>query len=303
MNNKDLFKTIGHIDDRLIEQADTAKRANKKNYAVLGSIAAAACITLAVGLANYSSLPAPQPAVPQISEQAPASSPTGIRKYLNYNGYRYAFVDDGAPFKFTGAEPVKSLGKLTIDLNGENGNTNESGDTQKDYAATFAAGGTLYEVPGYPSHFRIAVQYQQHYYLAEVVAKVNDSAFTAKEYLDMSNLKAQVQDIHILNHAGNDVLKKITEPASVESLIDGLYNAQTAELAGKDYEGIAEAQSQGKSYQLKFNLKDGTGTFMYIIPELNIVSMGDSYYRLPDNFIGQAGAVFKNLKQEAPPLY
>ncbi|MBV6716426.1 hypothetical protein [Paenibacillus chitinolyticus] len=124
------------------------------------------------GLAFYESSPIPQPASPQILQQAPSASPTGIRKFLTYNGYRYAF-----------------------------------------------------------------------------------------------------------------------------------YAAKTADLTNRDFEGIAEAQSQGKSYQLKFNLKDGTSMAMYIIPELKIVSMGDAYYQLPDRFLDQSGDTFKNLKQDALPLY
>ncbi|EGL15123.1 MULTISPECIES: hypothetical protein [unclassified Paenibacillus] len=255
------------------------------------------------GLAFYESSPIPQPASPQILQQAPSASPTGIRKFLTYNGYRYAFVDDGAPFKFTGTEPVKSLGTLVVDLNRETGKNTEDSDVEKDYAATFAVGGELYEIPAYPSHFRIAVRYEQNFYLAEIVAKVNDSAITAKDYLDMSNLKEHVQDIHILNHAGNDILKKMTDPVSVKSIIEGLYAAKTADLTNRDFKGIAEAQSQGKSYQLKFNLTDGTSMAMYIIPEFKIVSMGDAYYQLPDRFLDQSGDTFKNLKQDALPLY
>ncbi|MGW9124063.1 hypothetical protein ACWGPW_03560 [Paenibacillus chitinolyticus] len=301
MNNKDLFKTIGYIDDQLIEKAHTARRATKKSYALWGSVAA--CVALVSGLALYESPPIPQPASPQVLQQSLPASPTGIRKLLTYNGYRYAFVDDGAPYKFTGTEPVKSLGTLVADTGPETGKNAEGSDVEKDYTATFAVGGKLYEIPAYPSHFRIAVQYEQNFYLAEIVAKVNDSAISAKEYLDMSNLKKHVRDIHILNHAGNDVLKKMTDSASVESIVEGLYTAKTADLTNREFEGIAEAQSQGKSYQLKFNLKDGTGMAMYIIPELKIVSMGDSYYQLPDRFLELSGDLFKNLKQDALPLY
>ncbi|MWV45685.1 hypothetical protein GRF59_18895 [Paenibacillus sp. HJL G12] len=247
------------------------------------------------------------PASPQISQQTPSASPTGIRKILNYNGYRYAFVSDGAQFKFTGAEPVISLGTLDWDMAsgiGQNGEKNNAKNVaEKDYAATFAVGGKLYEIPGYPSHFRIAVKYEQNYYLAEIVAKVNDSAITAKDYLDMSNLKEDTKDIHILNHVGDDVLKKVTDHASVESIVKGLYDAKMADLSNKEYEAIAEAQSQGKSYQLKFNLKDGTDMAMYIIPDLQVVSMGDAYYRLSGAFFKQSGDIFTGLKQEALPLY
>ncbi|MCJ8010587.1 hypothetical protein MUG84_02380 [Paenibacillus sp. KQZ6P-2] len=201
-------------------------------------------------------------------------------------------------------EPVKSLGTLDIDINQESDEKNDEDNyVEKDYATTFAVDGMLYEIPTYPSHFRIAVKYEQNYYLAEIVGKVNGSAITAKEYLDMSNLKEHTKDIDILNHVGNDELKKVTDHASMESIIEGLYSAKTAELTNKEYEAIAEAQSLGKSYQLKFNLKDGTHMAMYIIPELKVVSMGDAYYQLPDTFFDQTGDVFSGLKQEALPLY
>ncbi|WP_340009383.1 hypothetical protein MHH52_14305 [Paenibacillus sp. FSL K6-0276] len=302
MNNKDLFKTIGYVDSNLVEKANTARRTNKRTFAKWGTLAA--CAALVLGVAIYSSPLKPSiTKSPQITQQTPVSAPTGIRKILNYNGYRYAFVGDGAQFKFTGVKPEKSLGTLDYDINQEIGKDNGDNYVEKDYSSTFAVGGKLYEIPTYPSHFRIAVKYEEEYYLAEVVAKVNDSAMTAKEYLDMSNLKEHAKDIHVLNHVGNDVLKKMTDHASVESIIEGLYSAKTADLSNKEYEAIAEAQSQGKSYQLKFNLKDGTYMAMYIIPELKVVSMGDAYYQLPDTFFDQSGELFSGLKQEVLPLY
>ncbi|WP_313638784.1 hypothetical protein [Paenibacillus sp.] len=301
MNNKDLFKTIGYVDGNLVEQANIARRTNKKVYAKWGSLAA--CAALVLGVVIYNSPLAPSVTSPQITQQTPVSAPTGIRKILNYNGYRYAFVGDGAQYKFTGVKPEKSLGTLDYDINQEIGKDDGDNYVEKDYSSTFAVGGKLYEIPTYPSHFRIAVKYEEEYYLAEVVAKVNDSAITAKEYLDMSNLKEHAKDIHVLNHVGNDMLKKMTDHASVESIIDGLYSAKTADLSNKEYEAIAEAQSQGKPYQLKFNLKDGTYMAMYIIPELRVVSMGDAYYHLPDTFFDQSGELFSGLKQEVLPLY
>lgn len=302
MNNKDLFKTIGYVDGNLVEKANTARRTNKRTFAKWGTLAA--CAALVLGVAVYTSPLKPSfTNSPQISQQTPVSAPNGVRKILNYNGFRYAFVGDGAQFKFTGMKPEKSLGSIDFDINQEIGKDDGSKDVEKDYASTFAVGGKLYEIPTYPSQFRIAVKYEGHYYLAEIVAKTNDSIMTAKEYLDMSNLKEHAKEIHVLNHVGNDVLKKMTDHASVESIIDGLYSAKTANLSNKEYEDIAQAQSQGKSYQLKFNLKDGTYMGMYIIPELKVVSMGDAYYQLPDLFIDQSGELFSGLTQDVLPLY
>jgi len=302
MNNKDLFKAIGDVDGNLVEEANTTSRTNKKLYVRWGTIAA--CLALVVGLSIYKSPSTPQSASLKISQQTQVSaSPTGIRKILNYNGYRYAFVEDGAQFKFTGLLPVQSLGTLEYDINPETGKSGGDNNVEKDYSSTFAVGGKLYEIPTYPSHFRIAVKYEHHYYLAELVAKVNDSEMTAKEYLDMSNLKERAKEIHILNHVGNDVLKKMTDHAFVETIIEGLYSATNADLTNKEYEAIGQAQSEGKSYQLQFNINDGTQTAMYIIPELKVVSMGDAYYQLPEAFFDQFGDIFAGLKQEALPLY
>jgi hypothetical protein len=302
MNNKDLFKTIGYVDENLVEKANTARRTHKKTFAKWGTMAA--CAALILGIAIYSSpLKTSMTNSPQISQQTPVSAPNGVRKILNYNGFRYAFVSDGAQFKFTGMKPEKSLGTLDYDMNQEIGKDDGDKHLEKNYSSTFAVGGKLYEIPTYPSQFRIAVKYEEQYYLAEIVAKVNDAKMTAKEYLDMSNLKKQVKDIHVLNHVGNEELKKMTDHVAVESIIDGLYTATTANLSNKEYEAIAGAQSQGKSYQLQFNLKDGTYMAMYIIPELKVVSMGDAYYQLSDTFFDQSGELFSGLKQEVLPLY
>lgn len=302
MNNKDLFKTIGYVDGNLVEKANTARRTNKRTYAKWGTMAA--CAALVLGVAIYTSPLKPSMTnSPQISQQTPVSAPSGVRKILNYNGFRYEFVGDGAQFKFTGMKPDKSLGTIDFDINKEIGKNDGGEVVEKDFSSTFAVGGQLYEIPMYPSQFRIAVKYEEHYYLAEIVAKVNDSAMTAKEYLDMSNLKKHAKDIHVLNHVGNDVLKKMTNHTSMEAIIEGLYSATNADLTNKEYEAIAGAQSQGKSYQLKFNLKDGTYMGMYIIPELKVVSLGDAYYHLPDTFFEQSGDLFSGLKQEVLPLY
>lgn len=282
MNNKDLFKAIGYIEDSLVEKANMTSRTNKKSYGRWGTVAACAVLLLG-GLAIYKLGPTPLSDSLEISQQTEvSSSPAGIRKILNYNGYRYEFVGNGAEFKFTGLDD-KSLGK--------------------DYDSTFAVGGGLYEIPTYPSHFRIAVKYEQNYYLAEIVAKINGPEMTAKEYLEMSNLKELAQEINILNHIGNDVLKRITNQAFIDSIIEGLYSTKNVDLTNKEYENIGSAQSQGKSYQLQFNMKDGTQMAMYIIPELKVVSMGDTYYRLSNVFFDQAGDIFSGLKQEALPLY
>jgi len=286
MNNKELFKSIGNVDEDMIVEASTArhtKRSKKIAYTKWGMIAACAALVLGIAIVK-SPLSTTITSSPQISQQAPVSAPNGVRKILNYNGYRYAFVADGAQFKFSGVKLNQSLGTV-------------------DNASTFATGGELYEIPSYPNHFRIAVKFEANYYLAEIVAKIDDSAMTAKEYLDLANLNKNSKDIYIMNHVGNDVLKKMTDQPTVASILKGLYSAKNATLSNKEYEAIAEAQSQGKSYLLKLNQKDGTSISMYIIPELKVVSIGDAYYHLPDDFFDQAGELFTELKQEVLPLY
>lgn len=85
-------------------------------------------------------------------------------------------------------------------------------------------------------------------------------------------------------------------------MLEIISTSTAAELASSDYEQIASAQSEGKSYQLHVTLSDNTYYSMYLLPELGLISIGDDYYRLPDSFSQNYSELFSSLPTQTPPL-
>lgn len=310
MNNKEIFKEIGHIDEHLVEEASVAKGRKKPTFKKWGLVAAGFVFVTGIGGVVYNSaMNAPQSALqspPQITQQQlPVSAPTpeGYRKIFYYNGYTYALVEGEELYQLNDFEPTKPLGTLQFDImQGEKEDgTNKYAETE--FATNYAVGGKLYEIPAYPSKFRVAVEYEGIYYLAEIVSKVNNSEVSAKEYLDFASLKEHTQEVSIFNHMGDQSLYKFTDHTTTQSIIEELYTAKAVNLTDKEYEAIGGAQSEGKSYQLKFMMKDGTDVSMYIIPELKSISMGDNMYQLSDSFLAKYGPIFTELKQAPLPQF
>ena len=80
------------------------------------------------------------------------------------------------------------------------------------------------------------------------------------------------------------------------------YQAGPAELDSDGYQQIAQAQREGLSYRLSFDLSDGTKYWLYVIPALDIAMIGDGRYTLPDTLSGQFGGLFDGLEQTPPSI-
>lgn len=87
----------------------------------------------------------------QSQSQLSADAPVGMRKFLNYNDFRYAFVEDGKSFDFSSLTLGDELGTLEYDIVA--GMASGQSVSDKEFSASFAVGGKLYAHPDYDRHF------------------------------------------------------------------------------------------------------------------------------------------------------
>ena len=260
MRGEELLEKMEYAAPEFIEAAERTKRVRRK---VNRWIAAVACIALvALGSAGLW-LNAVHPQTPPVRQGAPAADdPAGRRKTFNYNGWRYVFLENGSTYLLEPEQLGEQLGVL-------------------DSTAPFAAGGVLVRVNGYDPLFRVAVEWEGDYYLGERVGAADGSVMDAAEYILAAGFEQNVQKIEICDHFEREVLDTLTG-SGVNRLLELLKEAQPAKLTNEEYERIARAQSEGKSFRLRLLLKDTTQTGMYVIPSMSIVMIGDNRYVLPE---------------------
>ncbi|MEA5137365.1 MAG: hypothetical protein VB035_14645 [Candidatus Fimivivens sp.] len=229
---------------------------------------------------------------PQITIVTPAAdSPMGIRKIMNYNGYRYAFLENGATYNLNKSEITKSLGKLEYDITKDPKNNGT-----KEFSATFAVGGTIYEIPSYNTAFRVAVEIDGNYYICENVDVVGDGTLDVSDYFKKANFTDIVDEIIIYDHFKQNALDTITGE-KVKQMIEDLSKSAPVVLSNDDYERIGKAQKSGKSFLLSFELNDKTQYKIYVIPTLGISMIGDNKYTLTDEFVFDYRDLFNEYSQ------
>lgn len=273
MRGKELLEKMEYVSPEYIEAAErTARVRNNANR----WIAAVACIALvAVGAAGMW-LYAAQPVAQPVRQGAPAAdAPAGMIKTFNYNGWRYTFLENGSTFLLEPEQLGEELGAL-------------------DSTANFAAGGTLVRVNGYDPLFRVAVEWEGDYYLGERVGAADGSEMDAAEYISAARFAQNVEKIEICDHFGREVLDTLNRKKA-RQLLALLTEAQPAKLTNEEYERIARAQNEGKSFRLRLLLNDTTQTGMYVIPSMSIVMIGDNRYVLPEEAAQEVIRIFEGL--------
>jgi len=202
----------------------------------------------------------------QPQSQPSADAPVGMRKFLNYNGFRYAFVEDGKSFDFSSLTLGDELGTLEYDIVA--GMASGQSVSDKEFSASFAVGGKLYAHPDYDPAFRLIVKLDDQYYLAELVGKTDNTTIEPDYFFEHSKLSTTATGCDILNHIGNTTFSSL-DSEDAKAMLEIISASTAAELASSDYEQIASAQSEGKSYQLHVTLPDNTYYSMYLLPELD----------------------------------
>lgn len=271
---------------------------NKKRMAPLHWIMPAACA--AAVLLSVVSLPQFQPAVesPEVIQQVTvgADSPNGMRKFMNYDGLRYVFLENGATYDLEADQLSQSVGTLEHDI----GQDPERYSTME-FASTFAVGGTIYEMKGYDPAFRLAVETDGYYYICQSVNTVDNAGLELDTYFKTAALEERVKRIQICDHAGRESLAEISGH-EVQEMLSIISCSTQAELTDEQYQQISKAQRTGGSFLLKCRMNDGTTYQMYVIPALSMVMAGDSTYILPDAFSEKYGSIFDDLEQPSSPM-
>ncbi len=221
---------------------------------------------------------------PEVDETPSSVSPTGVTKQLHYNNSRYSFLQDGAEMEIAPESLGAQLGVLSLmdglTINEETGmaevGENGYGNTYADFASTYMDGGTVYELADHSSDYRVAVEKDGKYYVAEKSGNYDNSPLAVDEYFTNSGLMDKVVGVDIYNHMGDTLHKSLTEEETKE-LLNSISVGTGTDSSELNYDEIVGAQSSGQSYKMHLMLEDGTYTTSYIMPSLNMFSLGDGY--------------------------
>lgn len=296
MNAKIFSDAMSTINSKYVEEAVLYQKKKTGSSTLFKLGAAAACLVLAASATFTAKQILRKDEVLQIEVSRPAAdSPAGMRKFMNYNGRRYIFMENGAAYSLSEKQLKDNLGTLEYDI---------ASDPQthagKEFSTTFALEGTLYEMAGYHPDFRIAVKWNGAYYICQSVGLTDNSPLNIQEYFETARFPETINDIAIYDHSGREMLGDFPQNKTA-SLISILSQAEPADLSEEDYEQIAHAQREGKSFRLVFELNDGTSYSLYVIPSLDIAMIGDSRYALPEAFADNFGALFDGFCQKPLP--
>lgn len=289
MRGSELLEKMELVDPAFVEAADAVPA--QRNIGWRNWLAAAACVVLVAASAVTMGRLTEEPVTPIQPNSIAATSPNGVRKYLNYNGCRYVFLNSGSAYDLTQQQLGDALGTIVYDIQAapkENG--------KLDFAATFALGGTVYQLRTYDPAFRIAVKLDGNYYIAENVDTVDGSDVDMAAYFETADFEKTVKEIQIYDHFGREKLETV-KGSKVSKMIALLSQVHPAELSNEDFERIGKAQKNGKSFLVVFRLADTTQFQLYVIPSMSIAMIGDNRYRLPEAFQNDFGTLFGSLKQ------
>lgn len=271
--------------------ASTRSRAIRR---ILPAACAAAVLLVVAAVPHFSAPESPSAVLQQVAPGA--DSPSGMRKMMNYGGFRYTFLENGATYDLSSAELSQPLGVLEYDMQ-QDPETYGS----MDGAASFAVGGTIYELDGYDPAFRLVVEWEGQYYIVQCVDTLDGSVLELAAYFETADFQDTVKAIAICDHSGQTVLRTLSGDDAAK-LLAVLSNAAPAEFTNDQYQAIAHAQNSGESYQVVLQLTDSTSYSLYVIPTLCVVSAGDNRYQLSDEYATELDAVFTGLEQAPIPM-
>ncbi|MCI7474331.1 MAG: hypothetical protein MSB10_11775 [Clostridiales bacterium] len=218
-----------------------------------------------------------------------------MRKMMNYDGFRYVFLENGAAYSLAPSVLSQPLGILCYDIQQD-----PEAYAFADCATSFAVGGTVYRIDGYDPTFRLAVEWDGQYYIAQCVDTLDGTPLELSSYFETANLPDRTEQIQICDHTGQNMLCAVTGDDK-EKLCSLLAQAAPVELTDEEYQEISTVQRNGGSYQLIFRLEDSTSYTMYVIPTLSIVSAGDSRYQIPREYVQELQDLFSGLQKVPLP--
>lgn len=295
MNTRELFRAIGDVDGGLIEQAHSSRRQTSRPAWMRWG--AAACLILAVGIGVRLVTTETVPLIRQIPDAStlitPFAEPVAneSRKNMAMDGHCYAFAGNGARYDFSAFDITMSLGTLDHELSEDMASPDNNQSAAGDFATTWAPGGTVYEIPGYDPAFRVAVEQNGAWYMAELVANLDGTPLDAGYYFDVSAMRSRVRGADVIPGWGVEALHRFGRK-DARTIVDILATASPAALSDGEREAAAQARSEGRSWQLCLRLADDTTVTLDIIPNLALFAIGDDDFYLPAAFMEQYGERF-----------
>ena len=296
MNGKKFLDSMGNIDDKYIEEANSYRALARNSKVVWLKLGAVACVCLAVGLVflpkSHKKIDhAPKLEINGLAEE----SPLGMARFMNYNGIRYSFLENGSSYNIKKDQLGESLGVLEYDIL-----ANPEENSQKEFSSSFALGGEVLELKNYNPNFRVAVELDGSYYICQNNGKTDNTPQNVEDYFKFAEFPEKIESVSIYDHEGREKLADFPNER-VGELVAELSKAKIAELTNDDFERIGKAQSNGKSFKLSFNLKDETKFIFYVIPSINITMIAGDRYILPKSFGEKFSEILSNLEQEILP--
>jgi hypothetical protein len=88
-----------------------------------------------------------------------------------------------------------------------------------------------------------------------------------------------------MDSAGVKQLSEWSSDKAIRKLVTELEKGVPAALSVGQYEELASAQAEGKSYLIRWSLKDGTEIDMPIVPGMSLITVGDGNYELTQTFL------------------
>lgn len=289
MRGSELLDKMELVDPRYVEEADAPRKTGRIPWKAWGAVAACLLLATAASVASYRA--SHRPTVPIRQTQTASVPSNGPRKILNYDGGQYVFIENGSAFELTGDHLGEELGRLEYDILAD-----REANAARDYAATFAVGGTLYEMKGYDPLFRVAVEFEGSWYICERVGHTDGSALDAAELFHAAGFAHNVTEVILLDHFGREELGRLSGKEA-KRLVELLAQVSPATLTREDYEAIGKAQNGGESFQAVLRLEDTTRYKLYVIPSLSIAMIGNGRYTLTEEFHSAFDPVFESLVQ------
>ena len=245
-----------------------------------------ASIILVIGgsyyISHINTFPDNPDMLPSHSQTSP--SEVGVRKFMNYNGNRYAVLDNISDELLNSLELSNYLGTLNTPIDFYDNNESDS-SMSTNFSSTFALGGEVWETSKYDSRYRVIIKDVNKLYLCEMVGKSNDSTIDIDEFIIYGDFHNRISEIDIISST-NSLLNTLLGK-ELDLFINELSTATFTSSSSLDYDKLFSEESRASSLNIVFKFDDGTTTNAILYPHLSVISLGDNYFSLPSSTLSQ----------------
>ena len=245
-----------------------------------------ASIILVIGgsyyISHINTFPGNPDMLPSHSQTSP--SEVGVRKFMNYNGNRYAVLDNISDELLNSLELSNYLGTLNTPIDFYDNNESDS-SMSTNFSSTFALGGEVWETSKYDSRYRVIIKDVNKLYLCEMVGKSNDSTIDIDEFIIYGDFHNRISEIDIISST-NSLLNTLLGK-ELDLFINELSTATFTSSSSLDYDKLFSEESRASSLNIVFKFDDGTTTNAILYPHLSVISLGDNYFSLPSSTLSQ----------------